>query len=160
LKNLVKWIKRKILEKGEAQTLLERCPGYAQQYPYRWIDLDEYYQSMNGLNSIGGTPYELWEKMPKKCFICLALSSVIKTESRVISMELKNIKNFEPRPRLHKIRPHLIFSLESLPFITPQGFNRSVELIILLRLFAQIYPTVLILSVRNKIGISTSNLFE
>jgi hypothetical protein len=29
------------------------------QYGYHWIDLDEYYQSVNGLNSIGGIPEEL-----------------------------------------------------------------------------------------------------
>jgi hypothetical protein len=30
-----------------------------EQYVYQWIDLDEYYKSFNGLNSVGGTPKEL-----------------------------------------------------------------------------------------------------
>jgi hypothetical protein len=33
-----------------------------EQYGYRWIDLDEYYQSFIGLNSIGGIPEELKAK--------------------------------------------------------------------------------------------------
>jgi hypothetical protein len=33
-----------------------------EQYQYQWIDLDEYYHKVNGLNSIGGTPEELREK--------------------------------------------------------------------------------------------------
>jgi hypothetical protein len=34
-------------------------PVMPKQYGYRWIDLDEYYQSINGLNSIAGTPEQL-----------------------------------------------------------------------------------------------------
>jgi hypothetical protein len=29
-----------------------------EQYGYQWIDLDEYYHSVNGLNSTSGTPEE------------------------------------------------------------------------------------------------------
>jgi len=45
-------------------------PLIVRQDRYRWIDLDEYYQSINGLNSIAGTPEQLWEKMAKRCLIC------------------------------------------------------------------------------------------
>ncbi len=31
-------------------------------YVYHWVDLDEYYQSFNGLNSIGGISEELEAK--------------------------------------------------------------------------------------------------
>ncbi len=34
-------------------------PVISEQYGYHWIDHDEYYQSLNGLNSIGGIPEEL-----------------------------------------------------------------------------------------------------
>jgi hypothetical protein len=37
-------------------------PVMSKQYGYRWIDLDEYYHSVNGLNSIGGTPEDLQVK--------------------------------------------------------------------------------------------------
>ncbi len=43
----------------KSQNLSIDDPNY---YGYRWIDLDEYYQSVNGLNSIGETPEELEAK--------------------------------------------------------------------------------------------------
>jgi hypothetical protein len=39
--------------------------------------------------------------------------------------ELKNIKNFEPRPYVHEICPHSWFFHLKVLFITPQGFSRS-----------------------------------
>ncbi len=41
------------------KTLWGRSPVMSEQYGHRWIDLDEYYQSVNGLNSIWGIPEEL-----------------------------------------------------------------------------------------------------
>ncbi len=46
--------------KGECSIPYGDAPSVIpEQYEYHWIDLDEYYQSLNGLNSISGTPEEL-----------------------------------------------------------------------------------------------------
>jgi hypothetical protein len=51
-----KFLKFSSVDKGEWPTSPLVMP---KQYGYHWIDLDEYYQSVNGLISIGGIPKEL-----------------------------------------------------------------------------------------------------
>jgi hypothetical protein len=47
--------------KEKAQTPMALIPLVnLKRYGYRWIDLDECYQIVNGLNSIGGIPEELF----------------------------------------------------------------------------------------------------
>ncbi len=51
------------LNKGESPNPYKDAPPVIpEQYGYHWIDFDEYYQSLNGLNSIGGIPEELEAK--------------------------------------------------------------------------------------------------
>jgi hypothetical protein len=63
-----------ILKKEKAQNL---HLGNPEQYGYHWIDLDKYYQIVNGPTSIDGTPEEL---EAKNCFMILNWRSIIEEQ--------------------------------------------------------------------------------